>query len=177
MCATRRRRSRTKRGDLLPASRLNRFYLAIEKSGGDANISPKASVAAAQTDAPRLRKQFEEVGDPKNCFVQISFGELLHISNCGSRDKHFADMGKRVSLLSRRQAGQVKIGPSTYSTDRIRRNIIRPAQFTNRLPFSLALPNFLLLIRHRFTGPIQHVFQLTPTRPTSSSCQITLQCQ
>jgi hypothetical protein len=73
--------------------------LTIEKNGGDANVTIKGLVAAAQKDAPRLRKQFEELSDPKGCFVQISFGELLHISSYGVRNKNFAEMIGRVEQL------------------------------------------------------------------------------
>jgi hypothetical protein len=76
-------------------------YLAIEKNGGGANVSQKALVAAAQKDAPRLRKHFEEVGEPKDCFVQISLGELLHVSSYANRAKNFSEMERRVEQLAK----------------------------------------------------------------------------
>jgi hypothetical protein len=59
--------------------------LAQEKNGGPSGI--------------KTNIRFEDVGDPKDCFVQIGLGDLLHISAYESRQKGFGEMMIRVEKL------------------------------------------------------------------------------
>jgi hypothetical protein len=76
-------------------------YVGIDKNGGNAGITYKALVAAVQKDAPRLRKQFEQLVGMRDCFVQIDIGDLLHISAFGGKQKNFEEMVRRVEKLVR----------------------------------------------------------------------------
>jgi hypothetical protein len=90
----------------------------------------------------------------------LSFKPQLRLEWRGQDGHHETEQPDRSASLGDSITASTQIGFSVHTQ-----------------PFSLPLPNFLLLMRHRFTGPVQHVFQLTPMRPTSPSCQITLQCQ